>query len=56
MRFSRLEQENAKVPSKMLIPIIFFIVPAVFIMVLVPIILSVKDTGLLTIISEKGIW
>lgn len=56
IRFSRLEQENAKVPSKMLVPIILCIVPAVFITVLVPIILSIKDIGLLTIISQKGIW
>ena len=56
LRFSRLEQENAKVPSKMLVPIILCIVPAVFITVLVPIILSVKDTGVFSIISQKGIW
>lgn len=56
IRFSRLEQENAKVPSKMLVPIILCIVPAVFITVLVPIILSIKDVGLFTIISQKGIW
>ena len=56
LRFARLEQENAKVPSKMLVPIILCIVPAVFITVLVPIILSIKDVGLFTIISQKGIW
>lgn len=56
LRFARLEQENAKVPSKMLVPIVLCIVPAVFIMVLVPIILSIKDVGLLKLILEKGIW
>ena len=56
IRFARLEQENAKVPSKMLVPIILCIVPAVFITVLVPIILSIKDTGIFSVISQKGIW
>lgn len=56
IRFSRLEQENAKIPSKMLVPIVLCIVPAVFITVLVPIILSIKDIGLFTVISQKGIW
>lgn len=56
LRFVRLENENAKVPSKMLVPIILCIVPAVFITVLVPIILSIKDISLFTIISQKGIW
>jgi pilus assembly protein TadC len=56
LRFARLEQENAKVPSKMLVPIILCIVPAVFITVLVPIILSIKDTGIFSVISQKGIW
>jgi hypothetical protein len=56
LRFTRLEQENAKVPSKMLVPIVLCIVPAVFITVLVPIILSIKDVGLFKLILEKGIW
>ena len=45
LRFSRLEQEIAKVPSKMILPIVICIVPAMFIMVLVPIIMKVKDLG-----------
>lgn len=46
LRFSRLEQEIAKVPSKMIFPIVVCIVPAMFIMVLVPIIIKVKDLGI----------
>ena len=46
VRFANMEQQIAKVPSKMLIPIIIFIVPSMFIMILVPLILSVKDVGL----------
>ena len=46
LRFSRLEQEIAKVPSKMIFPIVVCIVPSMFIMVLVPLILKVKDLGI----------
>ncbi len=46
IRFANMEQQIAKVPSKMLVPIIICIVPAMFIMILVPVILSVKDIGL----------
>ncbi len=46
LRFSRMEQQIAKVPSKMIVPIVICIVPAMFLMILVPVILSVKDIGL----------
>ncbi len=46
LRFARMEQQIAKVPSKMIIPIVICIVPAMFIMILVPVLLSVKDIGL----------
>ena len=46
LRFSRLEQEIAKVPSKMIFPIVICIVPSMFIMVLVPLILKVKELGI----------
>ena len=52
IRFSRLEQEIARVPSKMIIPIVLCIVPAMFIMILVPVILSIKDLSIFTVIFK----
>lgn len=46
LRFARMEQEIAKVPSKMIIPIVLCIVPSMFILILVPLIMKVKDIGI----------
>ena len=52
IRFARLEQQIAKVPSKMLVPIILCIVPSMFIMILVPLILSVRELGIFSALFE----
>jgi len=43
-RFHRAERQAARAPSIMLIPVALFILPAVFIVIMMPIIIRMKDT------------
>lgn len=47
-RFVRAEREVAKAPVKMIIPMAIFIFPAMFVIIITPIFLKVKDSGMFT--------
>jgi tight adherence protein C len=45
-RHHKAERQAARAPSLMLIPVALFILPAVFIVIITPVILRIKDSGL----------
>jgi len=47
IRFAKVEQQIAKVPSKMLVPIVLFIVPGIFVIVLTPLVMKLSDLGII---------
>ena len=53
-RFHRAERQAARAPSLMLIPTALFILPAVFIIIVTPIIIRAKDSGLSTYFKGGG--
>ena len=52
VKYTRAEQQAAKAPVKMIIPMALFILPSMFIIIVVPVILSVKDTALFSFIGK----
>ena len=52
VKYTRAEQQAAKAPTKMIIPMALFILPSMFIIIVVPVILSVKDTALFSFIGK----
>ena len=52
VKYTRAEQQAAKAPTKMIIPMALFVFPSMFIIILVPIFLRVKDSGILSMIGK----
>ncbi len=52
VRYTRAEQEAAKAPTKMIVPMAIFIFPSMFIMIFTPIFLRVKESGILSLIGK----
>ncbi|MBR7138791.1 MAG: type II secretion system F family protein [Lentisphaeria bacterium] len=52
VKFARAEQQAARAPVKMIIPMGLFVFPSMFIMILVPIFLRIKDSGVLSMIGK----
>jgi tight adherence protein C len=52
VKYTRAEQQAAKAPTKMIIPMALFVFPSMFIVICVPIFLRVKDSGLLSMIGK----
>lgn len=52
VKYTRAEQQAAKAPTKMIIPMALFIFPSMFIIIFVPIFLRVKDSGILSMIGK----
>ena len=52
VKFARAEQQAARAPVKMIIPMGVFVCPSMFIMILVPIFLRIKDSGVLSMIGK----
>ena len=52
VRYTRAEQEAAKAPTKMIVPMAVFIFPSMFIMIFTPIFLRVKESGILSLIGK----
>ena len=53
-RFHRAERQAARAPSLMLIPTALFILPAVFIIIVTPIIIRAKDSGIMSYMKGGG--
>ncbi len=53
-RFNRAERQAARAPSLMLIPTALFILPAVFIIIVTPIIIRAMDSGMMTYFKGGG--
>ena len=51
VKYTRAEQQAAKAPTKMIIPMALFVFPSMFIIIFVPIFLRVKDSGILSMIG-----
>lgn len=52
VKYTRAEQQAAKAPTKMIIPMALFVFPSMFIIIFVPIFLRVKDSGILSMIGK----
>ena len=52
VKFARAEQQAAKAPVKMIVPMALFVFPSMFIMIIVPIFLRIKDSGLLGMVGK----
>ena len=52
VKYSRAEQQAAKAPVKMIIPMALFVFPSMFIIIVVPVILSVKDSAIFSFIGK----
>ena len=52
VKYTRAEQQAAKAPTKMIIPMALFVFPSMFIIIFVPIFLRVKDSGVLSLIGK----
>ena len=52
VKFARAEQEAAKAPTKMIIPMALFVFPSMFIIIFVPILLKMQDSGILNMIKH----
>ena len=52
VKYTRAEQQAAKAPTKMIIPMALFVFPSMFIIILVPIFLRVKESGILSMIGK----
>lgn len=52
VKFARAEQQAARAPVKMIIPMGLCVFPSMFIMILVPIFLRIKDSGVLSMIGK----
>lgn len=46
VKFARAEQQAAKAPTKMLIPMLLFVFPSMFVIIFVPVFLKVKESGI----------
>ncbi len=52
VKYARAEQQAAKAPIKMIVPMAMFVFPSMFIMIFVPIFLRIKDSGVLNMIGK----
>lgn len=52
IQFSRAERQAAKAPSKMIVPMAIFVFPSMFIIIFTPIILRLRDSGVLSMIGK----
>ena len=52
VKYARAEQQAAKAPTKMIIPMALFVFPSMFIIIFVPIFLRIKDSGILSLIGK----
>lgn len=52
VKFARAEQQAAKAPVKMIVPMVLFIFPSMFIIIAAAIFLRVKDSGVLQMIGR----
>jgi len=52
VKYARAEQQAAKAPIKMIVPMAIFVFPSMFIMIFVPIFLRIKNAGILNMIGK----
>lgn len=52
VKYARAEQQAAKAPVKMLIPMALFVFPSMFTIIFVPVFLKIKDSGILSMIGK----
>ena len=52
VKYARAEQQAAKAPIKMIIPMALFVFPSMFVIIFVPIFLRIKDSGILSMIGK----
>lgn len=52
VKYARAEQQAAKAPVKMIVPMAVFVFPSMFIMIFIPIFLRIKDSGVLHMIGK----
>ena len=52
VQYARAEQQAAKAPTKMIVPMALFVFPSMFIIIFVPIFLRIKDSGILSMIGK----
>jgi len=52
VKFARAEQEAAKAPVKMIVPMALFVFPSMFIMIFIPIFLRIKDSGIFSMVGK----
>lgn len=52
VKYTRAEQQAAKTPTKMIIPMALFVFPSMFIIIFVPIFMRIKDSGILSLIGK----
>ena len=52
VKYTRAEQQAAKAPTKMIIPMALFVFPSMFIIIFVPIFLRVKESGIISMIGK----
>ncbi|MEG2075048.1 MAG: type II secretion system F family protein [Victivallaceae bacterium] len=52
VKFARAEQQAAKAPTKMIVPMAIFVFPSMFIIIFIPIFLRIKDSGMLNMVGK----
>ena len=52
VKYARAEQQAAKAPVKMIVPMAIFVFPSMFIMIFIPIFLRIKDSGVLHMLGK----
>lgn len=52
VKFARAEQQAAKAPAKMIVPMALFIFPSMFIIILVPVFINMRDSGALAMFGK----
>ena len=52
VKYARAEQQAAKAPAKMIIPMAIFIFPSMFIIIFTPIFLNMREAGVLSLVGK----
>ena len=52
VKFARAERQAAKAPTKMLFPMLLFVFPSMFVIIIVPVLLKAKESGLFDMIHK----
>ncbi len=52
VKYARAEQQAAKAPTKMIVPMALFIFPSMFIIIFTPIFLRLKESGILSMVGK----